>query len=219
MDPNNENPNHAPAVVPEAPVNPFAERAAVIPTPRAEKGEPLPIAITEGGLRLTNYNEAKQTAALLFASKLIPPGFRTVEQVLVAILRAVELKLPPFQALEGMTVINGRVGIMGDLALAMVESSGLLERKKVVYTGEGDEMACTVSLKRKGREGNSYSFSVKEAKMAGIFNRSTVWQSYPKRMTYYRALGFGLRDEFADVLRGVKTIEELQDYPEKETAS
>jgi hypothetical protein len=30
---------------------------------------------------------------------------------------------------------------------------------------------------------------------------------YPPRMTYYRALGFGLRDEFAD--EGAKTLEEV----------
>ena len=35
-------------------------------------------------------------------------------------------------------------------------------------------------------------------------------------MVYYRALGFGLRDEFADVLKGTKTVEELMDYPVEE---
>ena len=33
---------------------------------------------------------------------------------------------------------------------------------------------------------------------------------------YYRALGFGLRDEFSDVLKGTKTVEELMDYPAQE---
>jgi len=32
-------------------------------------------------------------------------------------------------------------------------------------------------------------------------------------MCYYRALGFGLRDEFSDILKGIKTVEELSDYP------
>ena len=38
-------------------------------------------------------------------------------------------------------------------------------------------------------------------------------------MTYYRALGFGLRDEIADVLNGTKTVEELLDYPTEEPRS
>ena len=69
-----------------------------------------------------------------------------------------------------------------------------------------------ISLKRKGKAAQEYGFSVKEAKLANIYDKSVVWRSYPKRMTYYRALGFGLRDEFPDVLKGVKTAEELQDY-------
>ena len=112
-----------------------------------------------------------------------------------------------------MSIINNRVGIMGDLALAMVEASGLLEQKRVEYSGEGDFLSCTVTIQRKGREAQSYSFSVKEARAAGIYERSPTWRNYPRRMVYYRALGFGLRDEFADVLKGTKTVEELMDLP------
>src|SRR4029077_4811045 len=131
MEPNSENPNIASAAVLEAPVNPFAERVVAEAAAKPIRtGEPLPIAITADGLQLSNYHEAKQTAALLFASRLVPSGFRTVEQVLVGILRAVELKLPIFQALEGMSIINNKVALMGDLALSLVEGSGLLEKKK-----------------------------------------------------------------------------------------
>jgi hypothetical protein len=111
-----------------------------------------------------------------------------------------------------MAIINNRVGLMGDLALAMVESSGLLEKKRVIYSGEGESLLCEVTIKRKGRDEQSYSFSVREAKQAGIYDRSPVWRGYPRRMTYYRALGFALRDEFADILKGTKTTEELADY-------
>ena len=41
----------------------------------------------------------------------------------------------------------------------------------------------------------------------------------PAPNAYYRALGFGLRDEFADVLNGTKTVEELLDYPTEEPRS
>jgi hypothetical protein len=116
------------------------------------------------------------------------------------------------QAVQGMSIINNRVGIMGDLALAMVEASGLLEQKRVEYFGEGDSLECKVTLQRKSREPQIYSFSIREARTAGIYDRSPTWRNYPRRMTYYRALGFGLRDEFSDVLKGTKTLEELQDY-------
>jgi hypothetical protein len=197
---------------PQASTNPFSQRTTQEEVKKTIPMEPIPIG--EAGMELTNFEQAKRVAVLLFATKLIPAAFRTPEQVLVALLRALELKLPPLQAIEGMTIINNKVGLMGDLALSMVEASGLLEKKRVKYTGEGDSLMCTVTLQRRGREAQSYSFSVEEARAAGIFERSAPWRSYPKRMTYYRALGFGLRDEFSDILKGIKTVEELQDYPD-----
>ena len=199
-------------------IDPFADRLAkqaehlAKPTqdgpPSAFKQSLEPIPIGSDGMQLTSYDQVVRIARLLHLSKLAPAGFRTPEQLMVALLRALDLGLPPLQAIEGMTVINNKVGLMGDLALSMVEKSGLLEKKRVKYTGEGDELVCAVTLQRKGREAQTYSFGVKEARQAGIYERSAVWRQYPRRMTYYRALGFGLRDEFSDVLRGVKTVEE-----------
>ena len=88
-----------------------------------------------------------------------------------------------------MSVINNKVGLMGDLALSMVESSGQLESKRVEYAGEGDGLSCKVTLQRKGREAQTYSFSVKEARAAGICDRSPTWKNYSRRIVYYRALG------------------------------
>jgi hypothetical protein len=168
------------------------------------------------GVILTSIEQVWRMAQLLHRSQLVPSSFRSPEQIVVALLRAIELQLPPLQALEGMSVINNKVGLMGDLALSMVEASGLLEAKRVEYAGEGPALSCTVTLKRKGRAEQDYSFSVLEARAAGLYERSTTWRLYPKRMTYYRALGFGLRDEFSDVLKGIKTVEELADYPPPE---
>jgi hypothetical protein len=181
---------------------------------QAEPARLPDIPIDDAGLKLTSYEAVVRVANLLYSSGLIPTSYKNVKQVTVALLRALELKLPPLQAIEGMSVVNGRVGLMGDLALALVEQSGLLSHKKVSYSGSGDSLVCSISLGRKGREIEKFSFSVAEAKTAGIFDRSPVWRAYPRRMTYYRALGFGLRDVFSDVLKGIKTVEELQDYPE-----
>jgi hypothetical protein len=196
--------------------NPFTNRLAESVTPPGTNGgdSRAPIPITGEGIQLTSLEAVWRIASVLHQARLVPPSFKTREQIVVALLRAIELKIPPLQAIEGMSVISGRVGLMGDLALSLVESSGLLAEKRIKYSGKDENLSCTVTVGRKGREAQSYSFSVAEAKAAGIYHRSTVWQQYPKRMTYYRALGFALRDEFSDVLKGIKTIEELQDYPQ-----
>ena len=168
------------------------------------------------GVELKDVDSMFRFAKCYLQSNLAPTSFKNEQQLVIAWAKAAELGLSPLQAVEGMSIINNRVGIMGDLALAMVEASGLLEQKRVEYSGEGDSLVCTVTLQRRGREAQIYSFSVKEARAAGIYDRSPTWRNYPRRMVYYRALGFGLRDEFADVLKGTKTVEELMDYPAQE---
>jgi hypothetical protein len=200
----------------ESSENPFANRLAESgAAPENAGSQPGRAVIPVGpkGIEFKDLDMMMRFAKSYMASGLAPRGIIKPEQLVILWAKAIELGLSPMQAVEGMTVVNQKIGIMGDLALAMVEGSGLLRQKSVEYTGENSDLVCTVTLQRKGRKAQSYSFSVKEAVAAGIYERSSVWKQYPKRMTYYRALGFGLRDEFADVLKGVKTVEELQDYP------
>jgi hypothetical protein len=188
------------------------------PTANSNGGRAL-IPIGPKGVELKDVDSMFRFAKCYLQSNLAPASFKNEQQLVIAWAMAAELGLSPLQAVEGMSIINNRVGIMGDLALAMVEASGQLEQKRVEYSGEGDALECKVTLQRKGRQAQTYSFSVKEARAAGIYERSSTWNGYPRRMCYYRALGFALRDEFADILKGTKTVEELMDYPVEEPRS
>ena len=64
---------------------------------------------------------------------------------------------------------------------------------------------------RKGRKPVVAKFSVEDAKRAGLWGKTGPWQAYPKRMMQMRARGFALRDAFADVLKGLMTVEEAWD--------
>jgi len=203
------------------PENPFTERLATQTS--ADNGgrsdgsvevQKALIPVGPRGVELRDVDSMFRFARCYLQSGLAPTSYRKEQQLVIVWAKAAELGLSPMQAIDGMTIINNRVGIMGDLALALVEASGNLQKKLVTYTGDGEDLECTILLKRKGRAEQTYSFSVKEARAAGIYERSTTWKAYPKRMTYYRALGFGLRDEFSDVLKGLKTVEELSDYVE-----
>jgi hypothetical protein len=163
------------------------------------------------GFEFDDIDGMFRAAACYLQSGFAPKAFTTAQQLVICWARGAELGLRPLQAIDGLTVINNRIGIMGDLALAMVRQTGELVHYEKSWDGQGEDLTCTVTLQRKGSEVHDYTFSVREAKQAGIFVRNPVWPQYPKRMTYYRALGFGLRDEFSDILKGLYTSEELQD--------
>lgn len=182
------------------------------------EGSKAPIPVGPRGIDFDSVESMYRFARLVYNSGLAPQSFSNPEQITLAFAWGKELGVSPMQALMGMSVINGRVGLMNDLALALVEQSGLLEYKRAEWTGKGDELACTVTLKRKGKPApRSYSYSIRQARGAGLFDRkSSSWISYPERMTYHRALGFLLDDEFPDVVKGMKLTEVLSDYPSTE---
>jgi hypothetical protein len=66
-------------------------------------------------------------------------------------------------------------------------------------------------VKRKGEPDVHSSFSVSDAKRAGLWGKQGPWSQYPKRMLQLRARAFALRDAFPDALRGLASAEEEQD--------
>lgn len=174
-----------------------------------------PIAFGRQGVELSTLEDAYRFSNAVVASGFAPKGMDRPESVLVAIQLGLELGLTPMAAMQNIGVINGRPGIYGDAALALVRSSGLLESYEQKYSGEGDKLVCSVSVKRKGDPVAIVSeFGVQDAKSAGLWGKAGPWSQYPRRMLLFRARGFALRDAFGDVLKGLRTSEELADMPE-----
>lgn len=158
-----------------------------------------------------SLNEAMELSKLLSQSDLVPQDYKGKPgNVLVAVQMGQELGIQPMQALQNIAVINGRPTVWGDLMLALVRGSGLLE-----YCNEsvnGDTATCEV--KRKGEPDPIVrTFSWLEAIQAGYDKKTGPWKTHRNRMLQMRARAFALRDGFADVLRGLQMREEVIDIP------
>ena len=174
-----------------------------------------PINFGEQGVQLASLEDAFRFANAVAASGFAPRGMEKPEAILVAIQLGAELGLTPMSALQNIAVINGRPAIYGDAALALVRSSGLLEVFREEEIGEAgkDTQGVKVTAKRKGFDEASETFTVADAKLAKLWAKSGPWTDYPKRMLKFRARGFILRDLFGDVLKGLRTLEEVRDTP------
>lgn len=160
-------------------------------------------------------DEAMKFSELLARSDLVPRDYKGKPgNILVAMQWGYEIGLQPLQALQNIAVINGRPSIWGDAALALVRGSGLCDSLVERIDGEGDKAAAICIAQRKGQQEPIVArFSVADARKAGLWGKAGPWTQYPARMLAMRARGFCLRDGFADVLRGVITVEEARDYP------
>lgn len=156
------------------------------------------------------FDQALTFSKYLADSDLVPKDFKgRPGNCLVAIQWGAELGLKPLQAMQNLAVINGRPALWGDAVIALVRSSSLCEY--VVETDDGQTATCKV--KRRGEPEQVRTFSMDDARAAGLAGKQGPWTQYPKRMRQMRARAFALRDVFPDVLRGLPVAEEVMDTP------
>jgi len=172
--------------------------------------------VREGAFDLTprSLSEALQLAEMMSKSDLVPEQFRNKPgDVLIAVQYGAEVGLAPLQSLSSIAVINGRATIWGDGALGLVLNSGLMENYKEMTIEEIEAAKKAVFWgKRKGvAEPIIREFSYEDAKRAKLLNK-TIYISYWPRMLQMRARSWGLRDGWADVLKGIAIREEVDDY-------
>ena len=148
-----------------------------------------------------SFSEAVEFSAHIAGTSFVPSHFKgKPEEILAAIQYGAEVGLGPMAALNGLAVIQGKVTMYASTMRALVEASGLMEKCSVTYT---DSPPCsTVVVRRTGREDATFSFSYDDAMRANLATRD-MYKKYPERMYTARAISFALRDEFADVLRGI----------------
>lgn len=160
--------------------------------------------------------EAMQFSKLMADSELVPKDFRgKAGNVLIAVQMGAEIGIPPMQSIQNIAVINGRPGIWGDLGKAVLLSRGckIEERdaKDIKTTGEAH---CRIT--RPDGRVTERTYSVEDAKTAGLFGRPGPWTTNPYRQLAWRAFWFAARDAAADMLKGLYGAELLADIdPEK----
>lgn len=168
------------------------------------------------------FTEAQQYAEYIWRSNACPTIYNkdkrqhikiSQDDVFMIIQSGLELGVRPLQALTGIMIVNGRCSVWGDLALALVLRSGLVEEwyerpaKEALAKGEG-----YFKIRRKGNKNfTEVYYSVQDAKTAELWGRSGPWTTNPGRMLQMRARAFALRDAFADVLKGLAIVEEQMD--------
>jgi hypothetical protein len=159
-----------------------------------------------------NLEEVWRIATAVCQAGLAPKGLEGPERVSVAIMTGLEVGMTPMAAIQRIAVVNGRAVIWGDGALGLVKASGLL--LSIEEFTEKDVAYCIVH-RRGEQKAVQRTFSVADAKTAGLWGKSGPWTNYPARMLQMRARAFALRDVFPDVLGGLYVGEEVVEGEEK----
>lgn len=152
-------------------------------------------------------------ASKIAGTDFVPKDLRgNPAKVAAAILHGRELGLPPMTALAGVHVVNGRPGISAELMRALIQQAG-----HELRVTETTSARCKMRGRRRGEdEWTEVTYSMDEATKAGDSKRNSNYQTRPADMLVARATTRLARILFADVIHGMRSIEELQDLVEGE---
>ena len=159
------------------------------------------------------FDQALTLADYLAASEMVPKQYRGKPgDCLIAMQWGFEVGLKPLQALQSIAAINGKPSLYGDAGKALLIAHGCIidEDDTEVIKTKG-RARCKIT--RPGRPPVERTFSMEDAKTAGLTGKDGPWKQYPHRQLAWRAFWFAARDAAPDILRGMAGAEESADVP------
>jgi len=163
------------------------------------------------------FEQALTFANYLADSDMVPKDFKGKPgNCLIAMQWGMEVGLKPLQALQNISVINGKPGLYGDAGKAILLAAGcIIEEDDIALVERNKKARCIIS--RPGRPPVERTYSLENAKTAGLWGKGGPWSTSPWRQMAWRAFWFAARDAASDMLKGLSGAEEVMDSPREAT--
>jgi len=154
------------------------------------------------------WRMVQEIAPVMHKSRLF--GVMSQEQAIAIMLKGWELGLSLTASFEFIAVIKGRPTLVPRGALALAIQSNELEAFEVKdVEKDGQPWACTVSGKRRNGMAYTVTYTMDDARRAGLVKPGSGWETYPANMLRWRAIGFWLDVVMPDIIGGMKRADEF----------
>jgi hypothetical protein len=134
----------------------------------------------------------------------------SVEDAAIKMYKGAEIGLAPMQSLEFVTTIQGKVELIPRGALALAYMSG--EIKEISFKLERDKNGEPYSFTVTGTAGvvtHTETFTMDDARRAGLVKPGSAWTTYPQNMLKWRAIGFWIDTVLPHTQGGMKRADEF----------
>jgi len=167
------------------------------------------------GVALRSTDDAIGLARMLVQAGLAPKHVKNPADAVLIMLTGAELGLGPMASLRGMHCIEGKVTLSSEMMLSIVASHGVRFAWR-----KSDATCATIELRRDGWEPHVASFTIDEAKAAGLIGKDN-WKKYPAAMLRARAASAACRAYCPDLLAGggLYTPDEIESVETIEVSS
>lgn len=161
---------------------------------------------------VNSYRDARSFAQAYAVSGLKTSKGGAVEiraaEALVKIEAGAELGIGPMAAITAFHVIEGKPALSATGWAALVDGSDVYDYEVSAHTDE----VCEIVFFKGGRQRGISTFTMEDARRAGLVRQGGNWEKYPKAMLFARAFTAGARAYCPAVGMGmaIYTPEELE---------
>lgn len=174
----------------------------------------------EGKFAATTVEGQYRIAQAFHKSGLVPRGFDSAEKVMVGMQFARELGLEPLSGLRNIAVVNGMPSLWGELPLKLAYQTREIKHIEEFVIDKNYTKICLENknldvepwagvcrLRRGELPMVETTFTIDEARRAGLLEKKSPWQTYPKIMLMRRARSQALKIAFPDAIGGAPIAE------------
>lgn len=173
------------------------------------KFEPRQLATTATDPYTPTTTEQAMQIALAFAKSGLLAGFKSQEQVFLAMAVGAELGIPPTTAVRTIHVIEGKPTLSADLMVALLLRSPHCLFFRCIETT--DKQATYSTHRRGDPKPLSVTFTIEDAKKAQLIKGGSNWEKRPRVMLRHRAAAELARLVYPDVILGLYVEGEIQE--------
>ncbi len=168
----------------------------------------LPAVRSARELTPSTWQMIEAIAPAMHQSRLF--GVSSHEQAMAIMLKGYELGLTLTASFEFVQVVEGKPALSPRGCLALIHNSPLCAGLKIedLTDNKGNPIGCRVWMKRSNGFEHTVTWTMEDAKRAGIVKPNSGWEKYPANMLKWRAVGFCADVVFPDVIGGLKRADE-----------
>lgn len=182
----------------------------------------LPAVIEEPQRSMTfltpeSFEAAERIAVLMTTCGTMPAHIKNKGDAFRIVVQAAKWRMDPFVVAECTSLVHGRMCFEGKLVAAVLSSMNSIEGRLVYdLTGEGQDMAITVSGKVRGGRVEKLSGTVRGWRTKTKDNSSNNWDKDPHSQLIYRGTRQWARLYAPESIMGIYTPDEMEDVRQVE---
>lgn len=164
---------------------------------------------------IQSFEDAQRMSTALAASSLVPDTYQgNKANCMIALEMSQRIGASPMAVMQNLHIIHGRPSWSSQFVIAALNSCGRFSALRFRVTGTGDDETCVAwATDRSGEVLEGPPVSIGMAKAEGWYSKNgSKWKTMPQLMLRYRAAKFFGNLYAPDVLMGMHTADEVEDF-------